>query len=261
MTAIAPVLFDAFPEDAPHTRASPYRGCINTGAPADAVETLSTPYEEPPATWVATAMVAIGLLPLIGSILRGFFGFLFFREDPALLNVPQWLVTTILSGLFLAAAGGAWAWYLQSHFHPNAKAWKKTLGETWAAHGGDIAELWTLGTNTRHEVQDYAEKLEEIRESLNGLEPEGDELDVARYTLQRFIEASKIPSLGAKAAAAPHIKDPKVRKAAKEYEAMVKKQEYARGAVDVAVAAAEDLLAVRTQARSDADLIKRVHQL
>ena len=51
------------------------------------------------------------------------------------------------------------------------------------------------------------------------------------------------------------------RKAAKEYEAMVKKQEYARGAVDVVVAAAEDLLAVRTQARSDADLIKRVHQL
>lgn len=261
MTDIAPVLFDAFPEDAPHTREFPYRGCFNAGAPSDAIRILSSPYEEPRAVWVATAMVMAGLLPLIGSACVGFFMFLFFGGDPGRLIAQGWLFPIILSGILLAAAGGAWARYLTSRFHPTAKAWKKTLGDTWAAHGSDVTELWWLGTNTRHEVQDYAKKLEEIRTGLNRIDPEGDELDVTRYTLQRFIDASYIPPLGAKAAKATHIKDPKVRQAGKEYEAMVKQQEYARGAVEVAVAAAEDLLTSRLQARSDAELIRLVHQL
>lgn len=261
MTAIAPVLFDAFPEDAQHHREHPYRSCINTGAPADAIRTLSSPCEEPRAVWAASVMVVGGLLPLLGTVILGVVMFLFFGNSPKDFVASEWLAPVILSGIALAAAGGAWAWYLNSRFHPIAKAWKRTLGDTWAAHGGAITELWTLSIDAREDARDLAERLEEVREGLNRLDPEGDELDVARYTLQRFIDASYIPALGAKAAAATHIKDPKVRQAAKEYEAMVKQQEYTRGAVEIAVAAAEDLLAARTQASSDADLIKRVHQL
>ncbi|HEX9227576.1 MAG TPA: hypothetical protein VF885_13110 [Arthrobacter sp.] len=261
MTAIAPVLFDAFPEDAAHDRDAPYRACFNAGAPADAIRTLSSPCDEPRAVWAALVMVVGGLLPLLGTVLLGFLRFLFFGNDPEGFVAQEWLAPVILSGVVLAAAGGAWAWYLNSRFHPIAKAWRKSLGDTWAAHGGDITNLWRLDCNTREDVREYAEKLEEVRDGLNRLDPEGDELDVARYTLQRFIDASDIPPLGAKAAKAIHIKDPKVRNAAREYEAMVKQQEYARGAVEVAVSAAEDLLADRRQARSDAELIRLVHQL
>lgn len=259
MTAIAPVLFDAFPEDATHDRDAPYRACFNAGAPLDAVQILSSPCEEPRAVWATVAMVAAGLLPLVGTGLLGFMMFLFFGVDPVSFVSQEWLAPVILSGIVLAAVGGAWAWHLNSRFHPKAKAWRKALGDAWAAHGGDITELWRLGVNTREEVREYAEKLEQVRNGLNRIDPEGDELDVARYTLQRFIDASNIPPLGAKAAKATHIKDSKVRQAAKEYESMVKQQEYARGAVEVAVAAAEDLLSSRRQARSDAELIRLVH--
>lgn len=261
MAAIAPVLFDAFPEDARHDREAPYRGCVNTGAPGEAVETMSTPYETPPALFAAMSLGAAGALPLVAGLWFLILNFLHIREHDSLLDLPAWLTPVALSGLALIAVAVAWGSYLASRFHPKAKAWRKTLGDAWAAHGGDITELWTLGVSTRHEVQEYAEKLEDVRKGLNRLDPEGDELDVARYTLQRFIDASNIPPLGAKAAKASHIKDPKVRQAAKEYEGMVKQQGLARQAVEVAAAAAEDLLAARTQARSDAELIKQVHQL
>lgn len=259
MTSIAPVLFDAFPEDARHDREAPYRTCFNAGAPSDAIRILSTPCEEPRAVLAASAMVAIGLLPLVGSFVLTVILHLFFGND--ILDVQGWLIPVILSGVAVAAAGGVWAWYLSSRFHPTAKVWRKTLGDTWAAHGADITELWTLGYPTTWDVRDFAETLEDIREGLNRLDPEGDELDGARYALQRYIDASNLPSLGAKAAAAPHIKDPKVRQAAKEYKAMVKQQDLARNALEIEIEGVKNLLADRSQARTDAEIIRLVHQL
>jgi hypothetical protein len=259
MTVIAPVLFDAFPEDARHDREAPYRPCFNAGAPSDVIRTLSTACEEPRAVLAAAAMVAGGLLPMVGSVVLAVIMHLFFGNDA--LDVQGWLVPVILSGVAVAAAGGAWAWYLNSRFHPKARAWSKTLGDIWAAHGAYITELWTLGYPSTWDVREFAETLEEIREGLNGLDPEGDELDGARYALQRYIEASNLPALGAKAAAATHIEDPKVRQTAKEYEAMVKQQDLARKALEIEIDLLNDLLSTRTQARADADLIRSVYEL
>jgi hypothetical protein len=260
MTTIAPVLFDAFPEDAPHCRETPYRPCFNAGAPSEATRILSTPYEDPRTWWAAVAMVAVGLLPLVGTVLLGFFIFLFFRGDTGGLSSQGWLAPVILSGIAMAAVGGIWAWYLQSRFHPKAKAWRKTLGEAWLTYGGQIFDLNRAPYAHRSEIVGYAQRLEAIREGLNRLAPEGDELDGARYTLQRYIEVSDIPLLGKRAADAPHIKDPAVRQAAKEYKQALKQQEYARQAAESEISQASDLLVTRQQARTDAEIIRLVHE-
>jgi hypothetical protein len=258
MTAIAPVLFDAFPEDATHDRDDPYRPCFNAGAPSDAVRILSTPCEEPRAVLAASAMIALGVLPLVGSVVITVILYLFFGTD--ILDVQDWLMPVILSGIALTAVGGVWVWYLSSRFHPKAKAWKKTLGETWAAHGADITELWRLGYPTSSDVRDFAEKLEDVRESLNRLDPEGDELDGARYALQRYIDASNIPLLGKRAAEATHIKDPAVRRAAREYKVALQEQTHFRQVLEAELEQARDVLASRQQARTDAEIIRLVHE-
>lgn len=258
MTTIAPVLFDAFPEDAAHHREAPYRTCFNAGAPSDAVRTLSTRYEEPRAVIASIAMVVIGVLALVVSVVRLVFMYYSFGTD--LLDIPGWLTAVILSGIAVAAAGGAWGWYLSSRFHPKAKAWRRTLVDTWAAYGADITELWRLGHPRSSDVRDFAEKLEDLREALNRLDPEGDELDGARYALQRYIEVSDIPLLGKRAAKATHIRDPKVRQAAKEYKQALRQQEFARKALELEIEGVADLLADRRQARTDAEIIRLVHE-
>lgn len=261
MTAIAPVLFDAYPEKARHTDAEPYRECFNAGASSTgAVEALSTPYEPPRATQAATMTIIVGLIPLVGSILIGVFMFLFFHDDHFHTVTPEWLGQALLSGFVLTAAGVAWCYYLLSHRRPEAKAWSRALGDAWAAHGADITDLEKVGYQIREEVRLYAATLEKIRKSLNGLDPDGDELDVARYALQRYIEVSDIPVLGKRAAEANHIKDPKVRQAAKDYKAMLEQQKHCRRAVEDAVAEAGVLLAARRQARTDAEIIRLVHK-
>jgi hypothetical protein len=258
MTAIAPVLFDAFPEDATHDRETPYRTCFNAGAPSEAVQVLWTRYEEPRAALAAGATVVLGVLALVCTVIQAAGTYVIVGSDA--LNAQEWAVPVILSGIALAAAGGAWAWYLNSRFHPKAKAWRKSLGETWAAHGADITELWRLGYPMSSDVRDFAEKLEGIREALNRLSPEGDELDVARYRLQGFIDASNLPLLGKRAAEATHIKDPKVRQAAMEYKQALRQQEFARKALENEIEGVKDLLATRLQARSDAEIIRLVHE-
>jgi hypothetical protein len=258
MTAIAPVLFDAFPEDATRDRETPYRPCFNAGAPADAVRILSTPCEEPRAVLAASAMIALGVLPLFGSVILTVIMHLFFGND--ILDVPEWTMPAVLAGVVLAATGGVGVWYLNSRFHPKAKAWRKTLGETWSAHGADITELWRLGYPTSADVRDFAEKLEDIRESLNRLDPEGDELDGARYALQRYIDASNIPLLGKRAAEATHIKDPAVRRAAREYKRALQEKTHFRHVLEAELEQACDVLASRQQARTDAEIIRLVHE-
>lgn len=256
MTDIAPVLFDAFPEDAEHTREAPYRSCFNAGATSEAVRTLSASYKEPTTITAALFLTVVGAIPIVGGALLGF---LFVLEG----QVPgwaAWVTPVLISGILLTIAGGIWSSYLASRFHPRAKAWKKSLSEAWAAHGSDITELWRLGNPRSSEVRDYAEQLEDIRKGLNKLDPEGDELDGARYALQRFIDVSDIPLLGKRAAEATHIKDPAVRKAAKEYKLALQQKEFARKAVESEIEGASDLLAARRQARTDAEIIRLVHE-
>lgn len=259
MTAIAPVLFDAFPEGASQNQDIPHLQCFNAGAPADAIRILSTPCEPPRAVLAAAAMAVFGLLPAIGSGIVGLYMLLVFRDE-FIFNMPDWLVATILSGMALAAVGGVWSGYLFSGRHPGAKEWRAALDAAWLTHGGQIFDLGRVPYAHRSEIVGYAQRLEAIRKGLNRLDPEDDELDGARYALQRYIEVSDIPLLGKRAADAPHIKDPAVRQAAKEYKQALKQQEYARQAAESEISQASDLLVTRQQARTDAEIIRLVHE-
>lgn len=259
MTAIAPVLFYAYPEDASHNAAGPSLQCFNASESADGVEALSAPFKWPRAIWASVALIILGLAPVAvtGMILVALVAS--HHPDP-FGDVTEWTEPLGLPSAVLLAAGFAWSLFLTSSLNPNAKAWKKALGDAWAAHGAEITVLRTLSNQTRKDVLEYGDTLEKIRKSLNRLDPEGDELDVVRYRLQRYIEASNLPALGAKAAAATHVKDPLVRQAAKEYKAMLEQKKLARRALDDSIAEAGIVLATRLQARSDAELIKLVHE-
>lgn len=259
MTVIAPVLFDAFPEGASQNDTEPHLQCFNAGAPAEAIRILSTPCAVPRVVGVAAAAAVLGLLPAIGSAIVGLFTLVLCR-DLSVFNMPDWLLATILSGLGLAVVSAVWSGYLFSSRHPNAKAWKAALDEAWLTHGGQIFDLNRVPYAARNEVLGLAQRLEAIRKGLNRLDPEGDELDGARYALQRYIEVCDIPLLGKRAADAPHIKDPAVRQAAKEYKQALKQQEYAKQAVEVEISLALGVNDARLQARTDAEIIRLVHE-
>lgn len=256
-TPIAPVLFTALREEASPFD-EPSLECFNAGAPAEGIDALHAPYTPSRFTPVAGALIALSTLVLavaacilIGNLVTR-------HPDPFLSLEWTYPVTLPAAALFVVAL--AWASYLLSDRHPRAKAWQSALGEAWLTQGGQVFNLNRLPHPDRREVTGYAEALEEIRKGLNKLAPEGDELDGARYALERFIDVSDIPLLGKRAAEATHIKDPAVRQAAKEYKLALQQQEFARKAVESEIAGANDLLAARRQARTDAEIIRLVHE-
>lgn len=266
MTTIAPILFHAFPEGASHHLDEPSLECFNAGASTEAARTLSTPFEPSRAAGVAAATAVLGLLPLLGSGTGGLFMLVLFR-DKFIFNMPDWLLATILSGLGLALVSGAWSAYLFSSRHPKAKVWKSALGDAWLTHGGQIIALDRVPYAIRSEVKEDLTLLEDIRQGLNRLAPSGgdlspigDELDGVRYAMQRYIEVSDIPVLGRRAAAAPHIKDPAVRQAAKDHAKALTQKKFARIALDTEIEGTKELLADRRQARTDAEIIRLVHE-
>ena len=260
MTTIAPVLFCAYPEGSKPYGASPHRQYFNAGVGADAARALSTPHEPGGTVVVGASLALLGLLPVLGwgALFAG--NFLHLRPHNGLFDLPEWLDAAALAGFALFWAGVTWAAYTLSESNPRARAWRRELGDAWLAHGGQIFDLDQVPYTARREVLVYAKGLEVIRKGLNRLDPEGDELDGARYALQRYIEVSDIPLLGKRAADAPHIKDPAVRRAAKEYKQALNQQEYAKQAVESEISQAAEVLTTRQQTRTDAEIIRLVHE-
>jgi hypothetical protein len=260
MTAIAPVLFRAYPEGSKSYGADLHQEYFNAGVGAEATRSLSTPHEPGWAVLAALSVALLGLLP-VGALCVAFAGnVLNFRPHEGLFDLPEWLENASLMGFAVFWTGVIWAAYTLSASHPKAKAWQGELDNAWLAHGGQIIALKDVPSAVRNEVAADLAVLEAYRKGLNRLDPEGDELDGARYALQRYIEVSDIPLLGKRAAEATHIKDPAVRRAAREYAQALKQQNLARQALVTEIEAVQELLADRRQARTDAEIIRLVHE-
>ncbi|MET4143868.1 hypothetical protein [Arthrobacter sp. UYCo732] len=259
---IAPLIFKALPENARPTSEA-WVECFNTGLDESALTPLTEEFDHP-RNMAADVVIVAGLFPLcVGMMLyclSSLTGISFNSGPNTDFRIPDVVLLSILPGVGVAALGSAWAVFLKSTKNRRAKAWKQALSDAWLAHGGQIIALKDVPKSVREEVTDDLCKLDEIRRGLNRLDPDGDELDDARDAIVRYIEASDIPLLGKRAAAATHIKDPAVRQAAKEYEQAVQAQGFTRKRVDLALGAAWDLLDSRRQERTDADIIKLVHE-
>jgi hypothetical protein len=259
MTAVAPVLFHAFPENAPHDQEEPSLECFNAGASADGVEALRAPFKMSRAIWGAGALIIAGVATSAAALFILVFLVLTHDADP-FGAVTEMMEPFGVPSAVLLFTGIAWALALSTSLNPKTKAWRRALGDAWLTHGGQIIALKDVPFAIRSQVADDLTILEAHRNGLNRLDPEGDELDGARYALQRFIEVSDIPLLGKRAALATHIKDPAVRQAAKEYAQAVKQQDLARHALDTEIESVKDLHARRRQARTDAEIIRLVHE-
>lgn len=256
MPEIAPVLFKALPDGASITD-SPSVECFNAGAPAEAVAAVTTPFRAPGLFYVGAALAAVSTLAPIAWFLHVL---IHFRERPLVLTgADEWLGPLSVPAEVLLVAGIALMLFAWSPLSPAVRAWRKNLDTAWANHGADLTDLGPLHYEDRVDARKYCETLEKLRVSLNKLNPEGDELDVARYRLQQFIEVSDTSYIGKRAAAAPHITDPKVRQAAKEYKALEERKKLARRAVTDEITALGQLLVDRLQAKKDAEIVRLVH--
>lgn len=259
---IPAIIFKAFPETSHPGESEAWLKCFNAGLDGDEVDTLTTGWDPPRRTTrAAICLGGIGLVPLAVAMAMTIFYFaLAGGLVQASFDMPIALVWSALFGLALAGVSLWWADYLTGGRSRAAQAWKRALGEAWTKHGSQVFVLKYLPRGVEDEVSEKLETLEDIRKGLNRLDPRGDELDVARYAMERFIEASDIPLLSRRAAAATHIRDRKVRQAAKEYAQAVKGQDHWRKNLDGAIDIAKELLADRRQARTDAEIIRLVHE-
>jgi hypothetical protein len=237
---IAPVLFHVFPEDAPHSTKTPRLECFNAGVSQDDIASLTTPHK--PAGRARKAAFIVAGIAGIGYVICGsaaIVALLLRRMD--LLESPV-LVNLEVATLGLTILSGVWLYFLMSPSRPDPKAWRAALGEAWSAHGSQVIVLKHLPNAVRSQVTEDLAVLEDIRKGLNRLDPSGgelapagDELDTARYAMLRYIEASDIPALSKRAAAATHIKDPAVRQAAKDYKQAIEHQRLTRAALDTEI--------------------------
>lgn len=230
--------------------------CINTHLSRPELETLTKPCREMEPPMAAAALVALGLVPLLADLVCLAGWAIHLTGD----LFPDPLPVLTLVGIGVTLAGLVWAGWTMSPKRSYAKAWRDSLSAAWLRHSSHVVLLKDVPKNVRDEVEEYAISFDNVGRRLNRLDPHGDELDGARLALARFIQASRIPLLNKRAAEAPHIKDPAVRRAAKDYQQAVAKQQEARRALDAEVVSARELLTARLQERTDAELIRLVNE-
>ncbi|QOD06034.1 hypothetical protein [Pseudarthrobacter sp. BIM B-2242] len=252
-TPIAPVTAIVFTDPSNPDKAVE---CFNARLSGPELEKLTTPYPDiqPPMFPMLTAMM--GLFPLLVCGMHAFGWAVNLTSEV----FPDLIMPFVFPGIGVTLASLLWISYVMSPKRPRPKAWRDSLSAAWLKHSGGVYLFGDIPKDVNEEVWNDAITLDSIGRGLNRLDPRGDELDGARAALVSYIAASRIPLLDKRAAEAPHIKDPAVRKAAKDYKRAVEKQADARRFLDGKIAGARELLAARRQERTDAELIRLANE-
>lgn len=252
-TPIAPVTAIVFTDPSSPDKAVE---CFNARLSASELEKLTTPYPDiqPPMFPMLLAMV--GAVPLVSCAVSFFAWVIGIVAEP----LAEPFLSLAIPGIGVTLASLLWISYVMSPKRSRPKAWRDSLSAAWLKHSGGVYLFGDIPKDVNEEVWNDAITLDSIGRGLNRLDPRGDELDGARAALVSYITASRIPLLDKRAAEAPHIKDPAVRKAAKDYKRAVEKQTDARRFLDGKIAGARELLAARRQERTDAELIRLANE-
>lgn len=252
-TPIAPVTTTVFTTP---SNSGKLADCFNARLSGPELEKLTTPHPDihPPMFPMLLAMV--GAVPFLACCVTAFGWMIGLTPDP----LPEPFVSLFFPGIGLTLVCSFWIGYALSPKRSRPKAWRDSLSAAWLKHSGGVYLFSDIPKDVNEEVWNDATTLDSIGRGLNRLDPRGDELDDARQALVSYIEASRIPLLNKRAADAPHIKDPAVRQAAKDYKRAVRRQEDARRYLDHMIQQARGLLAARRQERTDAELIRLANE-